>query len=92
MWQLIWAFLVRILGPLAKRVLIALGIGTVTYVGLDAAFDAAKNYIIGYYGQMSGDVLQVVSLAGFGAAIGIILGAIAARIALISLSKLTKLS
>lgn len=92
MWIAIWAFIVSIIGPIAKRVLIALGIGTLTYVGLDAAFDAAKAAVISNYGQMSADVLNVVSLAGFGQAFGIILGAIAGRLAMIAVSKFAKAS
>lgn len=84
------SFLIAAVGPLAKRVLVALGIGTITYAGLDVAFGAAKNLVISSYGQMSGDVANLVSLAGVGQAIGIILGALAARVAMTALSHLGK--
>lgn len=83
-------FLIQAIGPLAKRLLVAIGIGTVTYAGLDVAFGAAKNLVISSYGQMSGDVANLVSLAGVGQAIGIILGALAARVAMTALSSLGK--
>lgn len=86
----IGAFLARAAGPIAKRVLVAIGIGTVTYQGLDVAFEAVKQNIISNYGQMSGNVADLVNLAGVGQAIGIILGALAARVALAAMSHLGK--
>ncbi len=68
----------------------AIGIGSVTYVGLDAAFDSAKNLVVSNYGQMPGNVADLVSLAGVGQAIGIILGALAARVGMAALSHLGK--
>lgn len=82
------AFLATAVGPLVKRALVAIGIGTVTYAGLDVAFGAARDLVVSNYGQMSGDVANLVSLAGVGQAIGIILGAMAARVALTALSTL----
>lgn len=84
-------FLAQAVGPLAKRVLVALGIGTVTYAGLDVAFGAARDLVVSNYGQMSGDVANLVSLAGVGQAIGIILGALAARVGMAALSHLGKI-
>lgn len=87
---LIGAFLARAAGPIAKRVLVAIGIGTITYQGLDTAFEAAKQAVISNYGQMSGNVADLVNLAGVGQAIGIILGALAARVGLVAMSHLGK--
>jgi hypothetical protein len=88
MWA---AFLAGAVGPLAKKILLALGIGTITYTGLQEAFDAASDQIIANYGAMSGGTLALVDLAGVGQAIGIILGAIAARVAMIALARFSKL-
>jgi hypothetical protein len=87
---LIWGFILSILVPLTKRILIAAGVGVVTYAGIDTAFGYAKDQVISSYGAMGGDVANIVSLAGFGTAIGIVLGAITARIALIAVSKFVK--
>lgn len=83
-------FLVAVIVPLAKRVLVAIGIGALTYVGLDAAFGAARDLVVSNYGQMTGDVANLVSLAGVGQAIGIILGAMAARVGMTVVSTLAK--
>lgn len=84
------AFFASSAGALAKRVLVAIGIGTVTYAGLDTAFAAARDLVVSNYGQMTGDVANLVSLAGVGLAIGIILGAMVSRVGMTALSTLGK--
>lgn len=85
---LLGAFLTASVVPLVKKVLLALGLGTITYAGLQTAFDAAQGQVISHYGAMSGGTLQLVNLAGVGQAIGIILGALAARVGIAALSKI----
>lgn len=84
----IGAFLASAIGPLVKKALIAIGIGTITYTGLQAAFDAAQAQVISHYGQMSGSALSLADLAGVGQTIGILLGALAARVGIAVISKL----
>lgn len=84
------AFFAGSIGALVKRALVAIGIGTVTYAGLDTAFAAARDLVVSNYGAMTGDVADLVSLAGVGQAIGIILGAMAARVGMTALSTLGK--
>lgn len=86
-----WAtFLAAAVGPLAKKILFALGIGTVTYTGLQAAFDAASDQVAAHYGAMSGGSLAIADLAGVGQSIGIILGALSARLGMIVLARFAK--
>ncbi len=81
------AFLMLMVGPLAKKVLTALGIGLVSYAavstGLAAAIGAAKAAWAGF----AGDALSIVQLAGVGEAISIICGALTARVGLMVLKK-----
>lgn len=88
---LLGAFLAVSVGALLKRALVAVGVGTITYVGLDAAFAAAQAQIIANYGQLSGAGVQLADLAGVGAAIGIILGAMSGRIAIAVVSKFARI-
>lgn len=76
--------------PLAKRVLAGIGIGTITYVGLDAAFGQASGFVKSYYGQIAGDAAQLIALCGVGQALGIILAALSARLSMIMISKFAK--
>lgn len=87
-----WAdWLLSMVGPLAKRVLSALGIGWVTFEGLGALFDQARNAFVASWGAMGSSVLTVIELAGVGVALGVILGALTARLAYSSLARLGKL-
>lgn len=89
-FPLLGAFLSASVGSLAKKALLALGLGTVTYAGLQAAFDAAKTQVINSYGLMPANALAIADLAGVGQAIGIMLGAMAARVGMVALSKIGK--
>lgn len=83
-------WLASAVGPLAKRVLSALGIGWLTFEGLGAMVDQARDAVISAWGGISANVLTVASMAGVGTAIGIVLGAIVARVTFVMLAKLGK--
>lgn len=87
-FPLLGAFLALSIGAFVKRALIAIGFGTITYVGLQAVYDQVQQNIIGNYGLMAGASMQLADLAGVGQTLGILLGALAGRIALIAVSKL----
>lgn len=87
-FPLLGAFLSSSIGALARKAMVAIGLGTVTYTGLQAAFTYAQNQIISNYGQMAGASLQLADLAGVGQTIGIILGAMGARVGMAALSKI----
>lgn len=79
-------FFASSIGPMVKRALVAIGLGVITYSGLDVAFGAARDMVVSNYGAMAATTAGLVSLAGVGQAIGIILGALAARVGLVALS------
>jgi len=81
-------FLMNLVGPLAKRVLTALGFGFVTYVGIDAALNAALDAARSNLAGLPGDAVALMSLGGFSTAIGIVTGAIVARVSIQQLKKL----
>lgn len=87
-FPLLGGFLALSIGALVKRALIAVGFGTITYVGLQAAFDSVQQNVILNYGLMAGASMQLADLAGVGQTLGILLGALSGRIALIAVSKL----
>ena len=82
-------WLVSMVGPLAKRVLAALGIGWITFESLGVMFGQAKDSAIAAWSG-GGDVLVVAQLAGIGVALGVILGALSARLVFLGLAKLGK--
>lgn len=75
-------WLLAIVGPAARKVLVALGIGTLTYVGMDAALNAALGAAKAAWGGMPADVASLVAIAGVNTAASILAGALTARLAL----------
>lgn len=86
------AFLLALAGPLARRVLLSLGLGVVSYAGLALVASQVKDAIIAKYSTLSGSVLDLLNLIGFGEAVGIIIGAIVARAAFAAISKIGVMS
>lgn len=84
-------WLAALLPSLVGRVLAALGFGVVTVTGFNIAWDSLKSLILTNFGGMSADIMGLANLAGVGEGLGIILGAITARVtftALISAKKI----
>lgn len=74
--------LTAIAGPLVKRALIALGIGTITYTGVLAGFNSVLNDSRALFNSLPVDLLNLANLIGMGQALGIIFGAFLALISL----------
>jgi hypothetical protein len=74
-------FLLALVGPLAVRVLLALGISAVTFTGVDAALTGLINTAKANWAGMGGAVLGLAGVAGLPACIGLICGAMSARVA-----------
>ncbi|MFO0202689.1 MAG: DUF2523 domain-containing protein [Oligoflexus sp.] len=83
------AWLLTLVGPLAKQVMVALGFGVLVYTGVDAAVSgalgAAKN---AWAGSLYGEVTAFMALAGVNTALGIVAGGITARISMMTFKKL----
>ncbi len=76
------------IGIIARKALGGLGIGVISYTAVTAAFSTAVTYTQSHYNNIAADALQLIGLAGIGEAIGIIVGAITARLTITSMSKL----
>lgn len=69
-------FLLAMVGPLAKRLLLSLGLGLVTMVGLTATASTLKDMILANLGALPAAAIGLGGLYGFWEAIGLVLGAI----------------
>lgn len=78
----IGTWLAAMMSTLTARVLLALGFQVVTITGAVVAFDQVKTLFINSMAAVPAAGLQLALLAGVGPAFGMILGAIAFRIAL----------
>jgi len=86
------AFFAALAGPIAKRVLIACGFGVVSYAGISTALNHALDASKSAFAGLTGDSLALVQIAGVPTVLGIISGALVARVAVMSLKKLELLA
>jgi len=84
--------LTSLAGPLAKKVLTSLGIGVLTYAGLDTAASAALGAAKSNLGGMTADITQIIAMAGGFAALSIIAGGITAGVSMMVMSRLAKIT
>lgn len=77
--------------PIVQRVLAGLGFGTVTYIGLQAAFDALKNIIVTNYNSIPSTMASLFYLAGFNYSVGLILAAYSMRLTMIAVKKFAQI-
>ena len=78
--------------PLVKKVLVALGIGALTYAGLSTIGSQVQAAVVSSWGAMGSTTLAILSIAGVTQSVGIILSALSARIALIAVGRIGKVS
>jgi len=85
------SFLLGIVGTLAGRVLLSLGIGWISYAGVTTALNAVRGHIASAW-SVSSPVFDMLFLAGMGQAVGILLAAFGIRAAFYGISKLGKIA
>lgn len=84
------AWLLGLVVPIARKALVALGIGTVTYAGMDLIMDQIQSAVINSIGGMPAAAAKVAAIFGFQQSVGILLAAITTRMAMTQLTKWTK--
>ena len=82
--------LMSAIGPLVIKALIAIGIGTMTFTGVTVALDGLINMAVTNWAGVSAAVVQLASLAGIPECLGIICGAMSARVAIWVAASATK--
>lgn len=82
------AFLSAGMGYLAVRAAMGLGIGLISYGAVGVVLAELFTMAQGFYNNVPTFALQIIGLAGFGQAIGIIAGAISFRLTFVLLPKL----
>lgn len=88
MWGTLSTLLISIVGTLAGRVLLSVGIGMVTYAALNTLVDGVVSQITSNYQSTGGVVLEFLNMAGAGQALGILTAALVTRTALVAIKKL----
>lgn len=76
--------------PLVMKVLKALGIGVVSYVGINLVLDELKNYVVGQVSGAGSIVVQsILGIAGVDVAINMYFAAITTRLVLSGMNKMS---
>ncbi len=81
--------LVQIVGPLLMMGLRLLGIGVMTYTGINIVMDQVKNYVLSNVANVPIYVQQILGLAKFDICVNIVLSAVAARFVIAGYNKLS---
>lgn len=81
--------LMALAGPLARQVMISLGLAVVTFTGVDLALgsllDAARS---AWSGGLGADVAAYVAMSGANTGLGMLAGAMVARVAMLATKSL----
>lgn len=83
-------FLMGMAGPLAMRVLITLGIGTITFTGMVETLSALIAMSASSWSGITPAVLQLAGLSGLPECIGLITGAMTSRVSIWAATSATK--
>lgn len=76
------AWLLTLVGPLVKKVLVSLGIGIISYAAISTIIGVIKSMIAAQFGAIAADYAALAGLFGFYDAIGFILAGITTRLSL----------
>lgn len=74
--------LIQVAGTLVGRVLVSLGIGFVTYTGINLFFDSAKTSLIAAISAQAPVVVQLAGVLQIGTCVNIMISAALAKLAL----------
>jgi hypothetical protein len=74
--------------PMAKKVLTALGFGTITYTGASAVLNTVATSMKDGFAGLSGDVLALLTMAGVFEAFAIGIGGISGAIAMMAFKRM----
>ncbi len=83
------AWLMSIASPIAVRVLTQLGIGIVSFVGVEAAVNQLISLAQSHWMGLPANVLQFMAIGGFNTALGIVAGGVSARLTLMVFKRFT---
>jgi len=84
--------LTALAGPLAKKVLSALGIGFLTYAGVETAVQGAMSAAKSNFSGVASDVAAILAMSGTFTAMSVIAGGITAGLTMMVFSKLAKIA
>lgn len=86
-WVWIGQFIFTLLGPVIFNSLKILGIGAVTYVGINLMLDQVSDFIISRLAGLPNDIRMILGLAKIDVVINIVLAAVTTRFVMSGMNK-----
>ncbi|WP_029654867.1 DUF2523 family protein [Marinobacter daepoensis] len=80
--QFIWAIIVSAIPWVVSKLMRAIGLGFVTYVGLSLGVEQAEQFIFDRFNNLGTELYQILAIAGFPQGIKILFAAFAAALVL----------
>lgn len=80
---------ITIATPIVKMVLRALGVGVVSYFGINVILDQAKDYIVSSMGSASPALQGIMGIAKIDVAVNIYLAAVTTRLVLAGMDRIS---
>ena len=69
-------FLLGIVGPMAVRALLAIGLGVITIQGVEIGINALLNQIASYSNALPGDMAAILGIMGIGQGLAVVMGGV----------------
>jgi len=88
----LFSFLFSAVTPLAKKILVGLGFGFMTYTGVSVAFQAMVSSLTNTFNLLPPDVMVYAQMSGIFEAVGLVLSAYSFKISMGVFSRLQKLA
>lgn len=85
-------FLGAIAAPVVKKVLTSLGIGMITYAGVEAMVSSGISSAQSELGALPGSVIQICAIMGIWKGFSIITGGLMAKVSMMVLGRLGKVA
>lgn len=78
----LWGGLIQVLGTLVGRILVSLGVGYLTYTGIDTSIGWAKAQFLSSLSGLPASALQIMGLLKVGICVSMLLSAVTMRMVL----------
>lgn len=88
MLETLYGWLQNAIGPLIKRGLAAIGLGWITFEGVQQFWQDATNGFLASWNAIPSEVMEFLQLCGIATAFGIIMGALATAFSILALKYL----
>ncbi|OQS30912.1 hypothetical protein B0T40_24070 [Chromobacterium haemolyticum] len=84
---IVWGVITALLNSVISRVLAALGVGSVTFFGVNFVMSKVRSALLGMTAGFGSDAMNILGMSGLGVCISVILSAFTIRMTLSGIDK-----